>query len=76
MQRKCRPDGSIDAWGWPDAEGNPMVTLSDMMTSKSHISERPSDSVLIGRHWLIDENGSLYPSDDDIHARRRRHGGL
>ncbi len=34
--RRRRADGSVDSWGSPDARGNPMTTLSDLMTSRSH----------------------------------------
>jgi hypothetical protein len=34
--RPRRPDGSIDSWGYSDARGNPMTTLSDLMSSRSN----------------------------------------
>lgn len=75
MSRKRRPDGSVDEWGWSDAEGNPMVTLSDLMTSKSHIpDEDEQESVFEGGGVRGTPYGSYVPSNDDIHARRRRRG--
>lgn len=73
MTPKYRADGSVDKWGYPDAEGNPMTTLSDLMTSKSHVPSDSARRVFVERHMQLEPDGSLIPSDDDIHARRERY---
>lgn len=75
MSRKRRPDGSVDEWGWPDAEGNPMFTLSDLMTSRSHIPDE-QESVFEGGGVRSTPYGSYVPDDDSLLARRRRRRGL
>lgn len=73
MSYRLRPDESVEGWGQPDSEGNPMTSLSDLMTSQSHVSNEQARGGVPGMLGRAPD-GSLVLHDDSLLDRRKRWG--